>query len=199
MIAQKILPMPIYYHYTCGQNLLKIFQSRKLTLNAIQIDRNAIYRNMAVCLTTDPSSIGHGLPDGREISDAVAERLNEFRLGDDGRKYCRKHTMYRIEIELADDNPMLVTAISYHSLDLDFLKFLEVLGYFPVAESISNLDYKQGQKNILNGTWIGKSATWMYYFAEIPVLNFLSIGVQNSTGSYKACTWKQVHTDMKAV
>lgn len=53
--------MPIFYHYTCLENLGHIFSDGFIKMGQIAVNATTIAQGKAVNLTTDPTSAGHGL------------------------------------------------------------------------------------------------------------------------------------------
>lgn len=174
--------MPILYHYTCRKNIVEIFDTGLLRKGAVAINEFDVDKYKAVNLTTDTSPVGHGLPDGREISLNEAKCFGWY-IEKNGKKYCANHTRYRIEINLPDSE-MLVPAKQFHSASPVVLEALEIAGYFPTNKNFTDAELLQGRRGLADGTFCGKSDTWWYYFAEIPVQTFSGVSVLNQFGEY---------------
>lgn len=178
--------MPIFYHYTCGPNIKGIFETGFLRKGTVAINAFDIDKYKAVNLTTDPSPIGHGLPDGREISNDEATFLDWHREKD-GKNFCANHTKYRVEIILPD-SAILVSARQFHSAQPAVLYALEIAGYFPTKKDLTDDELFQGRSGLADGTFLGKADTWWYYFDEIPVQAFLSVSVRDHFGQFLPMT-----------
>lgn len=163
---------PILYHYTNRISINGIFNDGK-----IKLGRFASYEaelTPGICLTSDTSCIGHGLPDGREITYEQAQRLIYFTRGGNSsnKYYCVDNTKYRIAIDTKKIST--IDAATYYKKNPLLLSILEVRGYYPIGEP----DYSSP----LLGE--GKAKTWFICFDEIQMDSFLTIGVAHSFDQY---------------
>ena len=58
--------------------------------------------------TSDPDRQGHGLPDGREITPQQAGSM--LHVVKRERLFCHDHTVWRVSVDIPDDDPSLVSA-----------------------------------------------------------------------------------------
>lgn len=128
----------------------------------------------AVSLTTDETSIGHGLPDGRKISDMEAEALVFYSI-DNGEKRSPNLTKYRLKIEISEDDENLKRAKDCHSDKI--LSAMELTAYYPTKfpEHITDIEIEIVKAAFKNGVLTPKGSTWWYYFSDIPDTKILEI------------------------
>lgn len=172
----------LFYHYTCRRNIEGIFSDGILRKGSVAINELLVDKFKAVNLTTDSSPEGHGLPDGREISNEEAVIFGGY-SENEGKKFCADHTKYRIEIELPVSQ-YLVAAKQFHQSQPLVLTALELKGYFPTKQDLTDAELLLSQVGIANGSIIGKSDTWWYYFNEIPVRAFTCVSVRDPLGQF---------------
>jgi hypothetical protein len=175
--------MPIFYHYTCLENLGHIFSDGFIKTGQIAVTATTIAQGKAVSLTTDSSSVGHGLPDGRKIKDGEITKL-PIKKDESGSLVCADHTEIRFTLRLPDTEPRLISASNFYSGNPAMLYALEISGYFPIEASISESDQHEVELAIATGKLIGKGGTWWYFFDVIPCEWILVICEKRSDGFY---------------
>ncbi|MGV8898657.1 MAG: hypothetical protein ACOH2B_05335 [Burkholderiaceae bacterium] len=175
--------MPILYHYTCRNNIEGIFHKGFICPGNAVVNSEEIRSNYAVCLTSDKNPIGHGLPDGREISHEQAANLKSFSKSD-GRIFSLDFTKYRIKINVPDNDENLIYVPIFMSTRPDILKAMEIAGHYPCIDfndinstlTCCPLFEERGIK--------GKSHTWWYYRGCIPSNWFVEVGIKMSNDLY---------------
>lgn len=177
--------MPIFYHYTCRNNIEGIFRSGYISPGDVVVNPKEIKSNYAVCLTSDTNYSGHGLPDGREISREQAAMLKEFSESGD-RLFSVDFTKYRIKINIPDNDEKLIYLPILLSAWPDLLTVMEVSAYYPCSgvQSISPLSLQRDFRLLQTGELKGKAHTWWYYRGEIPSDWFVEVGVKVSGNLY---------------
>ncbi len=174
--------MTILYHFTCVENAYPIFKSKILRKGAIA-NATGLEYDKAVCLTADPNPDGHGLPDGREITEEQSKNF-VYRRERNGRLYTVNHTAIRLSVDIPSGDPKLVSAAEHYAGQLKVLQALEIAAFFPVGEKISNDDLARTQRALKAGELLGKAATWWLYYGDIPLSNVVAVGIKESSGHY---------------
>jgi hypothetical protein len=177
-----------FYHYTPIANLISIICSEKINMGTlIEEPSLTVNKHGAVSLTTDSDAAGHGLPDGRKITDAEAQYLEKHGGGfvtENGEKFAPDFTACRLTIKINEDDVKLKRATSYHS-PLS-LRAIEISGYYPVKDSSCLTDFQIQliQTRFENKSLTPKGSTWWYYFDTIPLtwVTALHVKVKNKYG-----------------
>lgn len=138
-----------------------------------------------ISLTTDSSNLGHGLPDGREISAQQAQSLPHHSSG--GKFYCHNHTLYRLSLELKEVNFHLIRATKYH--DPQLLLALDIAAWDPCGGAMDDLKLLEIARKLASGDLPRKSATWWYYTKDVPISQIRSIERLDPNGDYVTTTW----------
>lgn len=170
--------MTTFFHYTSLRNLVGILNSGWIEKGRLATISGDI-QNAVVNLTTDRDPAGHGLPDGRGISDAVAAVMAS--TGSLGAYFCLDHTKCRLSIELADDDPLLISAAKHHAPEDGVLYVLEVAGWSPTKQSMDVAEMVEMHALIDDGVYQNKSPTWWYYYDRISIerVFFVEINVEH--------------------
>ncbi len=171
-----------FYHFTCRPNLDSILSQGFINLGKIPNEPGKNEIVQAVCLTTDPSPDGHGLPDGREISELESSFFSAFYKNSiSGKLYSVDHTKFRIEISLNLNDVNLVKFDSYHGEEL--VQAAEVTAYFPTTHTklIRDNEWAKVDSMLNEQPAKRKSATWWYYLAPIPVAKIQAISFRSNT------------------
>lgn len=171
--------MPDFYHYTCRNNIEGIFRSGFIFPGKAVVNPNEVKQNYAVCLTSDESQSGHGLPDGREIWLKRAVELNVVQECE-GEPFSANHTKYRIKITIPDNDPNLIYLPTLLAAWPDLLRIMQVTAYYPYT-GLQSL--QKGLDLLETGRLKGKAHTWWYYLGAIPLDWFVEIGSQ-MTGDF---------------
>lgn len=187
--------MPILFHYTCRDNIDGIFHDGVIRPSPSVIKPGGsvirageIYLEYAVCLTSDIESVGHGLPNGREVSQAQAKGLDAYNVVDD-KFYSIDHTKYRIRIGIPEGDEKLLHVPSVLSKWPIVIEGLEIAGYFPcLANQLSSQQIDQFRYLLSTGRITGKSKTWWYYCGSIPVEWIIQIDSRSQEGVYMPST-----------
>ena len=148
--------------------------------DAIILSRDNPLNHGWISLTSDPQPTGHGLPDGRQITSEQARHLPHFKQG--GAMYCHDHTAVRLTIELDPADPQLVRATDHHPSD--HLLAMEIAAYNPTYAELPTALISNTLKDLTNGSLLGKSSTWWYYMAPIPLARVVATEVRDTNGSY---------------
>lgn len=163
------------FHYTTEQGRDWIF-----TDGWIDLSPNITAVPGWISLTSDPDPVGHGLPDGRPITQQQAQQIPHALIN--GQLYCHDHTAVRLTIDFNANDPHLIKADLYHSAD--DLWGLDIAGYHP--------DYKELPDDLLfptfgmlkQGVIPRKSPTWWYYKERILVSRIAMIEIRDAHGTY---------------
>ncbi|WP_152490641.1 hypothetical protein [Dickeya sp. MK7] len=160
--------MQYLYHFTSQKAAENIINDGLIMLGTFLSSNGIVMENSAISLTTDQDPIGHGLPDGREITKKQAEAL-KYHTIINGKLHAINNTKCRITIAPSGLN--IVSAIDYYATNPALLHSLEFMGYYPVGIDDINVINK-------NKTFKSKAPTWYYSFAPINVSsNVISFGI----------------------
>jgi hypothetical protein len=154
-----------FYHYTSRVGIEGIMNSG--TINLGRSPYAQINSGRAVCLTTDTSPVGHGLPDGRVITMNEANTLGHYSQINNV-LHCLDFTKYRLKLSISDLDEKLFQASEVHSTAE--LIAMDVTAYFPtkIGRDLADEDFKSVLSDFEVGLKIRKSSTWWYYFSPIP-------------------------------
>ncbi len=179
--------MPSFYHFTSAEGLSGIIADRIITPGTAVANSSTIVENFAVCLTSDCFPFGHGIPDGREVSADVAERLGRSRVVD-GKQLSCDHTKIRLRITIPENDTKLVYVPTL--LDPEILLGMDVAGYFPCSNpgEISTHDLLLTTNHLASGRLERKSQTWWYYLSGIPFEWITEISVKLREREYLSGT-----------
>ncbi|HHA1671517.1 TPA: hypothetical protein ACOEF8_003540 [Enterobacter roggenkampii] len=161
--------MQYLYHFTSQKAAEKIVADGSILLGRFLSSNGVVMENSAVSLTTDKDPVGHGLPDGREITPKQAETLKYYTIIND-----RLHSINNIKcrITIAPTGLDIVSASEYYKNSPDLLRGLSIAAYFPVGFDGIGPTH---EKDILIKS---KASTWWYSFAPITVAsNIISFGI----------------------
>lgn len=171
-----------FYHFTCRPNLDSILSQGFINLGKVPNEPGKNEFTHAVCLTTDSSPEGHGLPDGREITELESSFLPAFYNDkNSGKLYSIDHTKFRIEISLALNDENLIKFDSYHGQRL--IRAAELAAYFPTSHTnlVSDRDLLKVNSMLNEQPAKRKGATWWYYIAPFPVTKIQAISFRSNT------------------
>lgn len=103
--------MQYLYHFTSQKAAEKIVADGSILLGRFLSSNGVVMENSAVSLTTDKDPVGHGLPDGREITLKQAETLKYYTIIND-----RLHSINNIKcrITIAPTGLDIVSASEYY-------------------------------------------------------------------------------------
>lgn len=175
--------MPVFYHYTCRNNIEGIFRSGLIFPGNVAVNPKEIKSDHAVCLTSDQNPNGHGLPDGREISLEQASKFKGFSKSGDN-LFSIDFTKFRIKINIPDNDENLIYLPTLLAAWPDFLKVMEMVAYYPCSQLKSPESILAGMHLLQTGVLQGKAHTWWYYRGEIPLDWFVEVGVKVNTNLY---------------
>jgi len=160
----------ILYHYTSNVGMNGILKHGAILKGSLPVDFDTVQNDFGVSLTSDESPIGHGLPDGREISKDCAERL-AYRINRNGKYFCQDHTKFRLEIHIREDDEDLIYLPDLMREKSELLDSMEVSGYHPMHSGQDDFGkiLFETLLQIKNGFLDGKSKTWWVYKNPIPI------------------------------
>lgn len=136
----------------------------------------------AVSLTTDPTSNGHGLPDGRRTGPTTLPQVQTQIIN--GVRHCFDHTECRVVLEIDQGDPDLV-AFSTIVTDPREVWALDLAGWHPIDDL--NLIIPQAQQTVAklkSGTLQRKSGTWWFYKANISIDRIVAFETKDGLGQY---------------
>jgi hypothetical protein len=188
--------MKSLYHFTCFEGLIGIIIKRVIQPGRAVATNSSIEDGYAVCMTTDLFPVGHGIPDGREISFEDAQRLGNWQVHD-GRYFSPDRTAVRVKIDIPSDDerliyvPDLLGSSSLTLLGLDFA------GYIPckdtqIKDVVSDVDLLEMFSLLASGSIDRKSPTWWYYRGEIPFDWITEISVKTQEFEYVSKTSREI-------
>lgn len=196
--------MPPLYHFTTKLSLHSIITDGKVLPNVVCAGSSS-RNDPAVCLTSDTSPIGHGLPDGREVTPIEASRLQRCFFRND-RYFSHDHTFVRMTINIPYANEELVFVPTLFRECPEELFGLDVGGYLPCStpHSASKQQIEMIGNLLKSGRLECKSKTWWYYFGEIPLHWVTEIGLRIGPQQYVSETrdvfleqWKRELSDRR--
>lgn len=147
-----------------------ILNSGEIFKGSLAVDACTVRNEFAVSLTNDESPIGHGLPDGREISIQCAERFG-YCINRNGKYFCTDHTQFRLEIHIPKDDANLIYLPDFFNEQSGFLDVMEASGYHPMLSDLADLGKTLFDTllSIKSGHLDGKGKTWWIYKSTIPI------------------------------
>ncbi|MFM2083198.1 MAG: hypothetical protein RLY95_16 [Pseudomonadota bacterium] len=191
----------IFYHYTSAHGLNGISETKKILKGqGVLVNGSKVNPALGVNLTTSPSCIGHGLHLGQSIalgSDLykkmpanvwVQKGLNCVKLVD--------HSQVRLEIKLERNDPLAQSAADYYSSNPAILRRLAFTGHNPLMPYLGQGEIDGYRAAFEIGALKDMSATWYYYFGEIPIECIRSVSICSAfnvyRGSMKFSEWLEV-------
>lgn len=175
------------YHFTTRHALHRIIADGIIVPSPVRTARFS--KKIVVCLTSDTNPIGHGLPDGREISsfEVSAHKGASYR---NGRYFSADHTAVRMKICIpaCDENLEYVpTLFIEHPMRL---LSLDIGGYFPYTptEAIPRENLLEILLRFNSGLLEKKSMTWWFYRRAIPFAWVTEIGFRQEHLEYVSGT-----------
>jgi len=154
------------YHFTRFDAFRQIMADGKILRGPIATSKHMPRAEM-VCLTSDEhGGAGHGLPDGRQISPALAQQHQLYQVVR-GRAYLLDALAVRLAVLVDRNDPKLYTASFLYKDDPALLDRLECAGHFP-EKMMTEEDRRSVSFAFLNGDAAPMADTWYYYSGEIP-------------------------------
>lgn len=177
--------MTLLYHFSPRRNVEGIFSDKVIRKGQVATDTGP-RPSTAVNLTSDPRPEGHGLPDGRQITEGQAIRLRWVAAPlENGKRFSVDFTKYRLAAEIPNGDARLVSAKQHHSSNPLLLPALELSALFPVHEPpISDMDLAEARRAVSRGELELKGSTWWYFFDDIPLAWVGEVAVKTPGGSY---------------
>lgn len=175
----------ILYHYTSHIGMNGILHSGAIFKGSLLVDTCTVRNEFAVSLTSDESPIGHGLPDGREISKQCAERLDYY-INRNDKYFCLDHTQFRLEIHIRKDDEDLIYLPDFLGGQSEVLDVLEATGYHPMLSGQANTGKTlfDTLSSIKAGHLAGKAKTWWIYKNRIPINLIQEVRVNHPSGCF---------------
>lgn len=170
--------MPALYHFTTTHAFHHIVSDGAILPNGVCTGISSL-NHFVVCLTSDISPIGHGLPDGREVTPIEADLLQRVCYRGD-KYFSLDHTFVRLKVNIPDANEKLVYVPPLFSRNPGALLRLDVAGYLPCTtiEIASEEQLTVIVESFKSGHLERKSKTWWYFFGEIPLSWVTEIGLR---------------------
>lgn len=167
----------LLYHYTTKQGLAGIRRDGQINLSESKPGQPR-----AISLTSDSTSYGHGLHDGRKIEVHDAPYVQHY-IAADGNLHCYDHTECRIVLRISTEDTCLIKASDYH--DDSAMFGMDVAGWNPAKSHVPDNDVKTTAWNLKRGLLARKSESWWYYTKPIPLdtAAFL-IQIRDPLGAY---------------
>lgn len=163
------------YHYTHRQGATGIFETGYIhTGKAPALD--GVAEKFGVSLTTDPSRLGHGLPDGRVITQAQAKVLRGYTKGE-GVMRCVDHTKYRLCLEIDDRDPNLLSFLKLFEKHPEFVLAVDISAHWPTDAAVTDEQLNEAVALFGCNPKLRKSPTWWFYLKDIPISSIIEVGV----------------------
>lgn len=162
------------YHYTHRPGATGIFKSGHID-PGVAPGRDRPIQSFAVSLTSDVSGVGHGLPDGRAITQEQAHKLGAYTESELGIK-CVDHTKYRLAVEIADD-PALVSFLDLYGNDEAFVLATDMSAHSPTDIHVSTARIIELLQMFERDPKMRKSPTWWFYKGKLPVNWVVEVGI----------------------
>lgn len=197
--------MPELYHFTTKRGFHHIVSDGAILPNGVCKGISS-QNHFVVCLTSDTNPIGHGLPDGREVTPGEADLLQRVHYHD-GKCFSLDHTFVKLKINIPDTDEKLVYVPPLFSKCPGTLLRQDISGYLPCTtmEAASEEQLMMIIESFKSGRLERKSKTWWYYFGEIPLAWVTEIGLRVGHLQYVSETrdvfldqWKPEIQDMRA-
>lgn len=181
------------YHYTSNFGMKGILNSGEIFKGSLAVDPRVVRNEFAVSLTNDESPIGHGLPDGREISKQCAERLG-YCIHRNGKYFSLDHTQFRLEIHIPKDDENLIYIPDFFNGQSEFLNVMEASGYHPLLSDLDDLGKTLFDTllKIKSGRLDGKGKTWWIYKSTIPINWIHEIRATHPSGHFSYLNIQQL-------
>ncbi|HCB3585622.1 TPA: hypothetical protein SLG96_001011 [Citrobacter koseri] len=141
------------HHFTTAIGLKGILDSGQILATDTYV--NEALKAKSVCLTTDFSPEGHGLPDGRVLTDKQALVFAHRCFSINNKKYCLNHREFRLTIN--PENLDMISAIDFHLNDNFIIKVLAATAYYPHAETEATQHFETMARMVQDPTFLGKS------------------------------------------
>jgi hypothetical protein len=165
------------HHFTHRPGATGIFKSGRIEPGIAPAPSGPL-RSFGVNLTTDLAPDGHGLPDGRLITQAQAEHLGAFTNSPEGIR-CVDHTKYRIAIDIPEEDPALVSFLALYGAQERFVLASDLSAHCPVETEVSDRRLAELLALFKRQPVMKKSSTWWFYRgAAIPVHWVVEVGVK---------------------
>ncbi len=153
------------YHFTNRPNIELIVQSKTIKAGSY-LHKNQL-KNGLISLTTDPDPTGHGLTDGREISESQVRQLR-YATEFNNKYFCVDNTEFCIKISIQSD--LAISASKIHNNNE--LLLLEKTAYLPCCAQVNQLQLDAIAIQIEKGQLIGKSKTWYYHRGDLSLSQY---------------------------
>lgn len=163
------------YHYTTQQGLDAIREAGWLNPS-----KPCWFHPGWISLTTDTDSAGHGLHDGRIISESDAPHIAHHEVN--GQLRCFDHTQCRVVLNINEGDSNLVRADE--CLPDNALWALDIAGWHPAALEVPLEVGRRIVQAIQSGQKKRKSATWWFYKLAIPIGQKTAFEVRGPSGSF---------------
>lgn len=179
------------FHFTSFLGIKGIFKSGVVKLGSLPTFRNKGGVGVAISLTSSDSPVGHGLPDGRILSEAEFDYLRKYApygfrfvpLGDN-KFACLDHTSMRLRFSLDEIQKFgLRKAMDYysHAKTMDKMAVTAYLASSPW----SDVNINRVVAEIRNGKLQRKDHTWWLCLSQIPADMIKSVGVKSGDNAYQ--------------
>jgi hypothetical protein len=160
-----------FFHFTSANGIRGIAQEKRIFLGKIVDKQNQTVAKTAVSLTTVLESSGHGLLDGRVLTqEKIAHLPYDFPAikQDDGTFCTIDQTEFFLEIDIPKDDSNLIKCQKFYENGITTLELLAITGYLPLGLNCHNFDeVSLVRDNLRLGKLTSRKDTWWYYFKEI--------------------------------
>lgn len=181
-----------FHHFTTAIGLKGILDSGRILATDTYV--NEAIKLKSVCLTTDLSPEGHGLPDGRKITDKQALVFGHRCFTINNKTYCLNHREFRLKIN--PQNLDIIAAVDFHLNDMFMIKLLAASAYYPHGEAEEQVHLEEIAKMVKDPTFLGKSPTWYYCLQDIPLASLVLIEKLSIDGSYQTVSSESIYSHL---
>jgi hypothetical protein len=183
------------FHFTHQPGLKGILNLREVLASAAALPSNmARIEGYGVHLTSDPRPDGHGLPDGRVISDGQST-LFGYKVRDGNQARCLDHRMFRLRILIPAGDQNLEAFAALPGMNPEFEFAADVAAHIPVRaddEAQHDLELVRVAKKLRAQPELRKSGTWWIYRRNLPLDFVTHVAYRNEDGSYHEGTLAEV-------
>jgi hypothetical protein len=181
------------FHFTHHIGLTGILDRRELLASAAALPQGGVMSKYGVHLTSDPRPDGHGLPDGRVISDGQSRRFG-YKAEHGNQARCLDHRLFRLRILIPAGDQNLEAFTALPGMRPDFALAADITAHIPVRpddEVEYNLEFKRITEKLLAQPELRKSGTWWIYRRNLPLDLVTHVGYRREDGSYHEGTLSQ--------
>ncbi|MBB3211673.1 hypothetical protein FHW67_000921 [Herbaspirillum sp. Sphag1AN] len=194
----------IFYHFTTAVGAREIVRTSEIQLGRLPAFEKELSARSGVSLTTSDQPDGHGLPDGRKVSDQEFQYLLKnapanFALDPDGNGgyFCVDHTEVRLEIDIPDalwgEYRVKRVIDSYDPIQL---LAMDVTAHFPLGV-YSDEEMLETIESLHTGRLVAKSPTWWWSEKAIPI-SMIKTAAIKFQGQYQVLLAEEFIAEVRA-